>query len=107
MMMIRTVLATSAALLATAASLTVAVAPAGADPGPFCGTSSYGASVSVGSPNTSCPFAMNTAEAYHDHGVGSQPFSVTSPVTGLTYTMTCTDAGSVCQGADGAVVIIR
>ena len=56
---------------------------------------------------TSCEFAMNTAEVYWNYGDGSHPFSVYSPVTGQTYTMTCTNAGSVCQGGNNAVVYLR
>jgi hypothetical protein len=73
----------------------------------FCGKSSRGASVYAGNSGTSCEFAMNTAEAYHAYGKGSQPFDVYSPVTGLTYTMTCTEAGSVCQGANDALVYLE
>lgn len=73
----------------------------------FCGTSSSGASVFAGNSETSCNFAINTAEAYRANGIGSQPFSVYSPVTGLTYTMTCTVAGSVCQGGNNALVFLR
>lgn len=49
---------------------------------------------------------MNTAEAYHAYGKGSEPFSVHGPVTGQTYTMTCTAAGSVCQGGNNALVYL-
>lgn len=88
------------------AGITVAVAPvAMADT--FCGKSSRGASVYAGNSETSCEFALNTAEAYHAYGNGSNPFSVQSPVTGLTYSMTCTVAGSVCQGGNNALVYLR
>jgi hypothetical protein len=60
-----------------------------------------------GNSDTSCEFAISTAEAYWNYGKGSQPFSVYSPVTGQTYTMTCTNAGSVCQGGNNAVVYLR
>lgn len=73
----------------------------------FCGQSSRGASVYAGNAETSCEFAMNTAETYHAVGVGSEPFDVFSPVTGTTYSMTCTSAGSVCQGGNNAVVYLR
>jgi hypothetical protein len=73
----------------------------------FCGQSSRGASVYAGNSGTSCQFAMNTAEAYHIYGNGSEPFGVYSPVTGQTYTMTCTSAGSVCQGGNGALVYLE
>jgi hypothetical protein len=73
----------------------------------LCGKSSRGASVYAGNSDTSCEFAMKTAEAYHAYGNGSQPFSVYSPVTGQTYSMTCTVAGSVCQGGNNALVYLR
>jgi hypothetical protein len=94
------------AVLALAVGLTVTVAPtAMADA--FCGNSSRGAAVYAGNAGTSCQFAMNTAEAYHLYGNGSEPFDVYSPVTGQTYTMTCTSAGSVCQGGNGALVYLE
>lgn len=73
----------------------------------YCGKSSAGASVFAGNATTSCEFAMSTAEAYHSYGHGSEPFSVRSPVTGQTYSMTCTAAGSVCQGGNNALVYLR
>jgi hypothetical protein len=73
----------------------------------YCGQSMRGAAVYAGTPETSCGFALNTAAAYAAYGSGSQPFSVSSPVTGLTYTMVCTQAGSVCQGGNNAVVYFR
>lgn len=73
----------------------------------YCGKSSRGATVYAGNPDTSCEFAVNTAETYHAHGVGSNPFDVYSPVTGMTYSMTCTAAGSVCQGGNNALVYLR
>jgi hypothetical protein len=97
--MIRTIVAASAALVAAAASVTVATAPASADPGVFCGTTSAG-SVYAG-PNTSCPFAMNTANNYQGNGT----ISVYSPVTGGNYLMNCNFG--VCTGGNGAVVFIR
>ncbi len=100
------VVAAGIAAASVASVASVAVAPmAVADT--FCGKSSRGASVYAGNPNTSCEFAMSTAEAYHAHGSGSNPFSVYSPVTGQIYTMTCTVAGSVCQGGNDALVYLR
>ncbi len=90
---------------AAVATATLVAPTAAADT--FCGTSSRGASVYVGNSHTSCGFALNVAEAYHSYGKGTQPFSVTSPVTGDTYTMTCTSAGSVCRGGNDAVVYLR
>lgn len=104
--MIKRVLRVSAVPFAIAVGLTVSAAPAAlADT--FCGKSSRGASVYAGNSETSCEFAMSTAEAYHSYGKGSQPFSVYSPVTGQTYSMTCTVAGSVCQGGNNALVYLR
>ena len=73
----------------------------------YCGQASSGATVYAGNSDTSCEFAMSTAEAYRNYGKGSNPFSVVSPVTGQTYTMTCTNAGSVCQGGNNAIVYLR
>jgi hypothetical protein len=91
---------------ATAAGTTVTVAPA-ASADTYCGQASSGERVFAGNSDTSCDFAMSTAEAYRNHGVGSQPFSVFSPVTGQTYTMTCIHAGSLCQGGNNALVYFR
>jgi hypothetical protein len=104
--MIKQILEVSAVSFAVAVGITVTAAPpAVADT--YCGKSSGGASVYVGNAATSCDFAMSTAEAYHAYGSGSRPFSVSSPVTGLTYSMTCTAAGSVCQGGNNALVYLR
>ena len=104
--MIKQVLEVSAVSFVMAVGTTVIAAPA-AFADTYCGKSSRGASVYVGNSDTSCEFAMNTAEAYHTYGNGSDPFSVYSPVTGQTYRMTCTNAGSVCQGGNNAVVYLR
>lgn len=104
--MIERVLGVSAVSIAVAAGIAVTGAPtASADI--YCGKSSGGASVYSGNAGTSCEFAMKTAEAYHAYGVGSTPFDVFSPVTGQTYSMTCTVAGSVCQGGNNALVYLR
>jgi hypothetical protein len=105
-MMIKQVLGVSAVSFAVAVGIAVTAAPA-AVADTFCGKSSRGASVYAGNSDTSCEFAMSTAEAYHAYGKGSQPFSVHSPVTGMTYSMTCTSAGSVCQGGNNALVYLR
>lgn len=58
--------------------------------------------------STSCQFAVNVAEQYRRHGVGT--VTVYSPVTGVWYDMTCTAvAGSVvqCTGGTNAVVYVR
>lgn len=105
-MMIKQVLGVSVVSFAVAAGVAATGAPtAAADT--YCGKSSRGASVYAGNAETSCEFAMRTAEAYHATGVGSQPFNVYSPVTGQTYSMTCTSAGSVCQGGNNALVYLR
>jgi hypothetical protein len=63
---------------------------------------SCGNEVSVG-PDTSCPFALNVADAYRSSG--SSVVDVYSPVTGKTYTMTCTSGSPhVCTGGNNASV---
>jgi len=91
---------------AIAVGTTITAAPA-AVADTYCGKASSGASVYAGNSDTSCGFAINTAEAYWTYGNGSDPFSVYSPATGLSYTMTCTVAGSVCQGGNNALVYLR
>jgi hypothetical protein len=57
-------------------------------------------------PNTSCEFAFNVADAYYSAG---QPSTVEaySPVTGLTYTMSCSGTSpTVCQGGNDASVYL-
>ena len=104
--MIKQVLEVSAVSFAMAAGTAVTAAPpAFADT--YCGQAGSGARVYAGNSDTSCEFAMSTAEAYSNYGKGSNPFSVVSPVTGQTYTMTCTNAGSVCQGGNNAIVYLR
>ena len=53
-------------------------------------------------PNTSCPFAQNVAGDYTGPGADY----AYSPVTGLSYTMNCTQGPStvVCTGGDNAYV---
>ena len=64
---------------------------------------SCGGSLSAG-PNTSCPFAANVRSAYDANGPGT--YTVKSPTTGQSYSMTCTDSGRevVCVGGNGASV---
>jgi hypothetical protein len=90
-------------LVASAAVLSSS--PAAADT--YCGQSPRGASVYAGNSETSCGFALSTAQAYATYGNGAEPFSVSSPVTGMSYVMTCTSAGSVCRGGNNAVVYLR
>ena len=64
--------------------------------------SSCGDGVSVG-PNTSCPFAFRVADAYRSSS--ASVVDVYSPVTGRTYTMTCTSGSPhVCTGGNDASV---
>lgn len=103
--MIKHILGVCAVSLAFVAAVTAAAPAAKADT--YCGKSSRGASVYAGNSDTSCEFALKTAETYHAVGNGSAPFDVYSPVTGRTYSMTCTAAGSVCQGGNNALVYLR
>jgi hypothetical protein len=104
--MIKQGLLVSAASFAIVAGTTAAPAPpAFADT--YCGQASSGARVFAGNSDTSCEFALSTAEAYWHSGNGSQPFDVHSSVTGQDYEMTCTSAGSVCRGGNNAVVYLR
>lgn len=66
------------------------------------GTTSCGGGLSVG-PNTTCAFAQDVQNAYNANGPGTM--DVFSPVTGQTYSMTCS-AGSphVCTGGNNASV---
>lgn len=93
------------AIAITFGSNAIDTPPAVADT--YCGVSSRGAMVYAGNLDTSCEFAINTAEAYHAYGNGSHPFSVSSPVTRQVYTMTCIHAGTVCSGGNNAVVYLR
>jgi hypothetical protein len=94
----------SASLLClTGAGLRATAAPAAANT--YC-RQSRGASVYAGNPAMSCGFALSTAAAYHSYDNGSQLFSVSSPTTVLTYTMTRSHSGSVCQGGNNAVVYL-
>ena len=53
---------------------------------------------------TSCDFAENVLKAYRRSG-GSSTVQAQSPVTGLTYTMSCTtDTPHVCTGGNNAEV---
>lgn len=81
--------------------------PPGAPPPPPPATpSGCGDGLSVNSV-TSCPFARNVREAYQNSG-GDSAIEVFSPVTGTSYTMSCTSGVPVvCRGGNGAVVYIR
>ncbi len=70
------------------------------------GTTDCGSGLSVNSVTT-CPFARNVRDAYEGSG-GSSVIDVYSPVTKITYTMTCTGGvPTVCRGGNGAIVYIR
>lgn len=71
------------------------------------GVTDCGGGVSAGNSATSCPFARNVADEFRASG-GQSVIEVYSPVTGRTYTMSCTGAGPVrCTGGNGAVVLVR
>jgi len=57
-------------------------------------------------PNTSCAFAVNVRDAYNSAPGASATVQVYSPVTGDTYTMSCSPAGSgiTCSGGNNASV---
>ena len=55
-------------------------------------------------PNTSCPFAVNVKQTWLTSGA-TDTFSVYSPVTGLSYVMTCGGIDpTVCTGGNNALV---
>jgi hypothetical protein len=102
--------ATPAAHTATPAARTATPAPAGtktvteqaasgpAAPGApaaglaYCGSPADQGGISVNS-HTSCPFAQNVRSAWESSG-GASTVSAYSPVTGLTYTLSCTATGT-------------
>jgi hypothetical protein len=103
---------TTAAPVAPAPAKTVYVAPAAPAPAAPAapvtdvpaGMTNCGGGVYAGA-DTSCPFAQNVAADY----TGGDPFSVYSPVTGQSYTMTCTGPGTyedvvTCEGGNNAEV---
>jgi hypothetical protein len=64
--------------------------------------SSCGGGLSVG-PDTTCPFAQNVRETYAREGPGNH--TVYSPVTGKTYSMSCSYGHPVvCTGGNSASV---
>lgn len=63
-----------------------------------------GAGVRAGA-NTSCPFAQIVRDAFYANGGAAGSFDAFSPVTGRTYTMTCTGGSPhVCTGGNNASV---
>jgi hypothetical protein len=70
--------------------------------GTNAGRTNCGGGVSAG-PNTSCPFALNTAATYYDNP--GPVIDVYSPVTDRVYTMSCTSGSPhVCTGGNNASV---
>ena len=57
-------------------------------------------------PVTSCPFALNTRDAYNDAPGSHATVRVYSPTTGATYTMSCAPSGNgvTCSGGNNASV---
>ena len=86
---------------------TVTVAPP-ATPPP--GAVSCGAGVSAGTSVTSCSFAQAVRDEYLRTGVQGQSrvISAYSPVTGMSYVMSCGPEGGVvaCRGGNNAVVYV-
>ena len=72
---------------------------------PSGATASCGGTLFVG-PGTSCPFAQNVQQAYASSlGYGNGTVTASSPVTGQTYQMQCTDGWPVsCSGGTNALV---
>jgi hypothetical protein len=71
----------------------------------YCGSPADQGGISVNA-DTSCPFAENVESAWESSG-GAGSVTAYSPVTGLTYTMSCTASGTgyeVCTGGDNAYV---
>jgi septal ring factor EnvC (AmiA/AmiB activator) len=100
--------AQAAAAAAKAATAQVAAAQAAAAKvAAQAQMTSCDANVSAGA-NTTCAFAINVESTYYQSGGGYSTFDVYSPVTGLSYTMTCTPGvPTVCRGGNNAVVYIR
>jgi len=90
----------SAAPTKTGASSTpAAAAPASGN--------SCGGGVSAGNSATTCPFSLNVADVYRGSD-GASTIDVYSPVTKMTYIMSCSDGTpTVCRGGNNAVVYIR
>jgi serine/threonine-protein kinase len=81
---------------------TVYVQAPAAAPAPAPVLTDCGGGVYAGA-DTSCPFALNVAANY----TGTGPDYAYSPVTGLSYTMNCSDSNPIiCTGGDNALVQI-
>lgn len=71
-----------------------------------CGPTATGETV-FGNEVTSCPFALNVADAWAQSAGSSLLSGVPSPVTGQTYDMRCSGADPVrCEGGNDAAVLI-
>lgn len=72
------------------------------------GQTDCGDGITAGNSATSCPFARNVAGEWGSNGGGSVVIDVYSPVTGRSYTMSCSGSSPVrCSGGNGALVLIR
>lgn len=83
-------------------------APSGAYECTDAGGGSY-SSAAVGSSQTSCEFARSVWSEYVGSGGGGAPMVISaySPVTGISYTMSCSGGAVVtCTGGNNAVVYI-
>ncbi|MGK2880811.1 MAG: hypothetical protein ACSLE6_08450 [Mycobacterium sp.] len=82
----------------------VAAAAALATAAPSSAQPDCGSGISV--INASCPFAQNVYDAYWSVPEWDTQVQAHSPVTGMTYTMTCVRGGPTisCSGGDNAVV---
>lgn len=79
-------------------------APAAAAP---ASGSPCGGGVSAGNSATTCPFSLNVADVYRGSD-GASTIDVYSPVTKMTYVMSCSDGSpTVCRGGNNAIVFIR
>ncbi|EGD56369.1 serine/threonine-protein kinase [Gordonia neofelifaecis] len=92
----------------TTLTTTVPATDSAATPPP--GTRNCSSEVGVASSVTSCEFAYNVQSAYTAGGPKGQARTVVadSPVTGRSYTMSCTPENGVvvCRGGNNAVVVI-
>jgi hypothetical protein len=91
--------ASSAAQQAASASSSGSAASASSS-GTDCGNGLHAG------PNTSCPFAQSVQAAWEAAPGTTNTVQASSPVTGLTYTMNCSPAGSgiTCSGGNNASV---
>lgn len=90
---------TFAVAIASAAAATALVTAAPSSAAPDCGAGISGI-------NASCEFAHNVYDAYYSVPEIDVQVQAYSPVTGVTYTMTCMRSGPTvtCSGGDNAVV---